>query len=186
MNKRQDSWQNRSRLHSYNICLVEAATDWRSGIRLSHLTLDICSLNYSCTHLEVPVASSSRRGVPPACHRPCCALSCLLQAPQGCPEGLAQLNRQGLSRGAASRLRQDGCLRSLCEEAFFSLSIPVSNLVQLCQEHYGVALSTLGRERFLPSVAHLWSPGEDTEPFDLQSCLRADCLPTNTWDSLHV
>lgn len=142
MNKRQDSWQNRSRLHSYNICLVEAATDWRSGIRFAHLTLDICSLNYSCTHLEVPVASSSRRGVPPACHRPCCALSCLLQAPQGCPEGLAQLNRQGLSRGAASRLQQDGCLRSLCEEAFFfslhpcfQLGAAVPGALRRCTEH---------------------------------------------------
>lgn len=32
MNKRQDSWQNRTRLHSFHFSLVEAATGWRIGI----------------------------------------------------------------------------------------------------------------------------------------------------------
>lgn len=141
MNKRQDSWQNRSRLHSYKICLVEAATDWRSGIRFAHLTLDICSLNYSCTHLKVPVASSSRRRVPPACHRPCCALSCLLQAPERCPEGLAQLNRQGLREELHHGCGRMGVSGLFVRKLFFSLhpcfqlGAAVPGALRRCTEH---------------------------------------------------
>lgn len=175
MNKRQDSWQNRTRLHSFHFCLVEAATGWRIGIHPpnpGHLqpTTLLYSPRGSCGQQQQAWGASS---LPPALPCPELPSASAPRVPRGFgPAGQAGIEQRSCTKAAVGWVYQV----SFCG-SFFPLFIPISNLVQWCQERYAIALSVHRHKRFLPPVARLWSPVEVTEPFDLHSCPRAACLP---------